>query len=169
MNKTRYPFLQLFLQIVLFSVLFIGYSSGLFVYPIRNATPMLLLPLMITFAMFEEELPSAMVGLFVGIFTDSLSSFGGIFHTVFFMILGMAVSLFIHYFLNNNIRSAFVLVLIGSLLYFLLRWLFCHAFGDTMIGSTVYLMQYAIPSTLYTTVFVFPLYYLQRLLHRFKL
>ena len=157
------------MQIVLFFVLFIGYTSGLLIFPIRNATPMLLLPLLISFAMFEDELPAAMVGLALGIFTDSASSFGRIFHTAFFFLMGMAISLLIHYYLNNNIRSAFVLALLGSLLYFLIRWIICHAFGDTMLGSTVYLMQYAIPSTLYTTVFVFPLYYLQRLLHRFKL
>ncbi len=168
MNKTNYPLRFKILQLLLFAGAFIGYSSGLLVWPIHKVTPMFLLPLLVAFCMYEEELPAAFVALLLGVFVDSTSSFGGVFHTVYFFAVGLLTALFIHYYMNNNIRSAIVLTLLWALLYYLLRWLFRHVLNDTMVGSTVYLMQYAIPSTVYTTVYILPFYYLERCMHHFK-
>lgn len=167
MNKSTFRFFPNLLQFLIFFILFICYTTGIFVWPIRRVTPMYLLPLLIAFAMHRQETTAAFTGLALGIFMDSASSHSGIFHTVFFFFIGLASSFLIHYLLNCNIRSALLLALAGSLLYFLSRWLLFHAFSDSMAGSTAYLMQYALPGTIYTTVYIFPFYYLERLFNRF--
>ncbi len=169
MNKSTFKFLPNFLQLLLFIGLYICYTTGILVWQVRGVSPMFLLPLLISFAMYKDEIPAALTGLALGIFVDGVSAFGGIFHTVFFFAVGLCTTLLVRYYLNNNIRSAILLSLVGALLYYLFRWLFRHAFTDTMAGSTVYLLQYALPGVLYTGIYIFPFYYLERALNRYKL
>lgn len=148
-------------------ILFLLHYTQLLDITVYGVSPMLLLPFLVSFSIFTEEMPATFTGALIGIFADSSASGSSCFHTIFFFLTGFAVSLTMHYLLNNNIRSAIMLSLLTSVFYFVLRWLFFHAFSG-VDNSTEYLMQYALPSVVYTAVFIFPFYYLQRIIFRFK-
>ena len=50
------------------------------------------------------------------------------------------------------------------LIYFLLMWLFFYGIGKGAEQSAYYLFRIAVPSAVYTAVFIFPFYYLERTL-----
>ncbi|MBE6728458.1 MAG: hypothetical protein E7562_07415 [Ruminococcaceae bacterium] len=164
---TKRNYISAIINAILISIIFLFHYTNLFSITIYNVSPMLLLPFFVGFAIYSEEMPATFVGAIIGFFADSTSSSGSYFHTFYFFILGLAISLMMHYLLNNNIRSAIMLSLVSSILYFVLRWLFFHAFSGSD-NSIEYLMQYALPSVIYTSVFIFPFYYLQRFIFRFK-
>lgn len=155
------------IELLLFAVLFVLHYTDLLKITVLHASPMLLLPFLAALAMFLEELPAALAGAAGGIFADSVSGGGFCFHTLFFFLTCFTISLLVHYLLNNNFRTAIMLSLLTAIAYYLLRWLAFHAFTGAD-NSIDYLMQYALPSALYTAVFFLPFYFLQRLIHRFR-
>ncbi len=166
--KTKHHYLKALIQIVLFGLFFLLHYNGIFTIKLLKATPMLLIPMLITFCMFNEELTSVLVGLVTGIFIDSVSIGGSYLHTILFFLISLAASLSAHYLLNNNFRTALLMSILASLLYFTARWLFFYAIGENIIDSANYLLQYALPSVIYTNIFTVPLYFLQRYLNKHK-
>ena len=158
-----------FIQFIITIVLFLIHYNGLLTIPSLNANPILLLPFLISFCMFSQEITGAVAGLLIGIFMDSMSSSGSFFHTFLFFIIGLTVSLLSHYLLNNNFRSAIMLSILASIVYFLLRWFFFHALVQNNFTYSVdYLNKYALPSIIYTNIFILPIYFLQSYLNRLK-
>ncbi len=147
----------------LFALALLLQYNDSFTIKIATANPMLPLAVLISFSMFAGEISSALVGLTVGIFTDSAAGTPVGFNTILFFVIALAVSLTVRYLFNNNYRTAIVLCLLGTLLYFTARWLFSFAFGglETSLG---YIMRFAIPSVVYTSFFAAPLYALQKFL-----
>lgn len=129
---------------------------------VLGADPLLILSFCIAMSMFCSELTSAISGLIIGIFVDSASSGPAFFNTFFFMLICLAVSLTVHYYFNNNIRAAMALILICSILYFGIKWVFGHAFNGVINDSLQILLKNALPSALFTSVFIIPFYYLER-------
>ena len=148
-----------------FAFFILLHYNGVFSIKILNANPFIPLALLVTVCMFASHLTSAMTGLYVGIFLDSSAATPQGFHAILFLLLGLAVSLTAHYLFNNNIFSAVALCAIASGIYFILRWIFCYSFALEFTQSLNYIMRYALPSVLYTTVFSVPLYYLERYLY----
>lgn len=155
------------LQLLMFILLFLLHFSGVLAINSLHATPLIVLPFMIAFCMFSQELPAALTGMTVGIFMDAFSSVDSYFHTVLFFIIGCTVSVLVHYLLNNNFRTSIVLSLVATLLYFTLRCLFFYSSGG-MVNSTGYLMRYALPSVIYTNLFIVPFYFLQSYINKRK-
>lgn len=148
-------------------LLFLLHYTDILNISVFGARPMLLLPFLAALSMYRDELHSAVVGCLVGIFTDSIASGTSCFNTIIFFLLCFLTALATHYLLNNNLKSAVMIALIWSVIYYFLRWLFFFAFSGT--GNSIeYLMQYAIPSVIYTSVFIFPLYYWQRFIFKFR-
>lgn len=156
------------LNFLLFCLLFLLHYSGIFTIRFLHATPLLLLPYLVAFSMFCEEIAAAFAGLATGIFMDSVTSGSSCFHTVVFLLIGLFVSFTVHFLFNNNIRSAVLLSLLATLVYYLLRWLIFYTIGQTVADSLRYLLQFALPSVIYTNLFIIPFYYLHRRFFRIR-
>lgn len=152
---------------IFFLLILLHFSVSTFHF--HYATTVLWLAYFVAFAMFCEELSATVCGFVIGFFVDAVSSAGSVYHTFFLGILGLAVSLLVHYWLNQNIRTALVLSFFSVMLYYFFRWLFFHAIGGVSTDSLLYLLKYAFPSVLLTSVFIIPFYYLNRKLHRIKI
>lgn len=168
MNKPKRHWGIALLQLSMFAFLFLLHYSGLLSVKALHANPLILLPFLVSFCMFSQELPAALTGMLVGIFMDAFSSSCSYFHTILFFIIGGTVSVLVHYLLNNNFRSGIMLSLVATLLYFILRWLFFHAFKEDIVNSTGYLMRYALPSVIYTNLFIVPFYFFQSFINKRK-
>lgn len=157
------------LNFLIFAFLFILHYTKAFQIGNLKANPVSIIPFLVAFSMYNEEWAAAFTGMAIGIFMDSTSVAADGFHTLVLGIIGLTVAFIVHYLFNNNLRSAIALSLLASLFYFVLRWLFFHAIGGNIDDSIYYLMQYALPSVLYTSIFIFPFYYLQRKFYQIKI
>ena len=158
-----------FVNLLLFAGLFMLHYSGIFALHILHANPIILIPCLVAFSMFSEEWVAAFTGMTVGIFMDSVASGSYCFNTILFMLLGVATSFTVHYLFNSNIRSAIMLSLSASLIYFLTRWMVFHTVGDNISNSIFYLLRFGLPSVIYTNLFIVPLFYLQRKFYKTKI
>ncbi len=165
MTDKKKVFLLRFINILLFSVAIIFQYNGVFSIKIATANPIIPLALTVACCMFSSEITSAFTGLIVGIFIDSVSSTPQGFNAVVFMITAVAVSLIAKHLFNNNVFAAVSLCFLSSVFYFLMRWLFCYAFSLSLTESLTYLMRFALPSAVYTAVFMIPLYFLEKFLY----
>lgn len=161
-KKRRY--ISALINFLIFSFLYILHFSGNVSLKIASAQPILCLPLLVAVSMFASEWSSAFTGLILGFFFDSVSINSSVFNTVIMFIIGLGVSLITHYIFNNNILSAAALAVTSSLIYFLLMWLFFYGIGKGAEQSAYYLFRIAVPSAVYSAVFIFPFYYLERTL-----
>lgn len=157
------------IEFLIFAILLLLHYSNAFHITALRANPIALIPFLVTFAFYNEEWASAFSGMAVGFFMDAVSSKFSLFHTVIFFFIGLLSCLIVHHLFNNNIFSAIALSLIMTLLYFLFRWIFFHAVGDSIEDNVFYLMYYALPSVIYTNIFAVPFYYLQRKFYNIKI
>lgn len=166
-NRSR-QYLVAILNFLSFAVLLLLHYSNAFHINAIRANPITLIPFLVAFAYFNEEWVSALTGMAVGIFMDSLAARFSFFHTVLLMFIGLSASLVAHHLFNNNLKSAIALSLIATLFYYILRWLFFYVVDASVDDSTFYIMYYAFPSVIYTNVFIIPFYYLQRKFYNIK-
>lgn len=145
-------------------LIFLQYNS-VFSFKIAQANPMLPLALLVTVCMFCSEVTAAISGLVVGIFMDTVASTPQGFNAVSLMFLGLTSALVIRYLFNNNVLSSVALCSLCTVVYYLLRWIFCLAFSASLTENLTYLMQTAFPSVIYTAIFTVPFYYLERALY----
>ncbi len=164
MSYRKKSFLLPLINAVFMGALVLLHYNGAFTFKLWQATPMLPLTLLVAIGMFSTELTAALTGLAVGIFMDSAASTPQGFHAIIFLCLGLGISLIVKHLFNNNVFSSCALCLMASALYFILRWCFCFAFSLTFTQSLNYLLQIALPSVIYTSVFIIPFYYLERYL-----
>lgn len=132
---------------------------------VSNASPVFAIALLVAISMFLGETASAISGFLFGAFMDATSTLPFGFNSIFLMVTALATALIIRHLFNNNLRSAIALCLIISLLYFFFRWLIGYSSAD-LESSLGYLIKFGVPSAIYTTVFVIPFYYLQKLIFR---
>lgn len=164
-TKKRHPWINL-ISFLLFFFAFIIHYTDIIDIGIRNAEPLIILPLLTAFSMFGGVGVSAAVGLITGIFMDSSASGAVCFNAAVLMLSAAMVSVLSERLFNRNIRSAVLLCLLTSLFYFLLRWLCFYSFGIGPQDNLTYLLSYAFPSILYTAVFIFPFYFIYRHFYR---
>lgn len=163
-NRKNIFVLRLINALIFIVLLYVQYN-GVFTIKIAQINPMLSLALLVMICIFSSEITSAISGLLVGIFVDTVASTPQGFNAITFMILGLAASLIIKHLFNNNIFSAVALCAICAAVYYLLRWMISIAFWASFTESLTYLMQIAFPSVLYTSVFAIPFYYLEKKLY----
>lgn len=167
-NKTKTLCIAAF-NILIFAILIIfHYSDSLIFYNMR-LNPIAVIPFLVAFSMSNEEWVSTVTAMAAGFFMDSAAARFNCFHTFLFMILFLFVSFSVRYLFNNNIKTAIMLSLVTLFIYFLLRWLFFYAFIVSAKDNLFYLMYYALPSIIVTTLFIFPFYYLQRKFDNLKI
>lgn len=166
MKSNKNLFILRLINGILFAVLIFVQYSATFSFKILHANPMLPLALLVAICIFCSEVTGAISGLAVGVFIDATAATPQGFNAITFMLIGLAATLIIRYLFNNNIFSAIALCLLCSAFYFILRWIFCYAGSISLTENLTYLMQTAFPSVIYTSVFIIPLYYLERFLYK---
>jgi len=149
-------------NILLFFFVIIFTVSGVVNISIKNATPLVLIPLVCAFSIFNSVGKSATAGFVVGACLDSMQVGTYCFNTIAFLLMAVLVYLIANNLFNKNIQSAVTLSLIMSLMYFGAKWLIFFFFGLSAKDSMTYLLSYAFPSAMYSAVFIFPLFYLYR-------
>lgn len=164
LKSKRHPFTVL-INTGVFILLFLFHYSVSGSIAIKNATPFLMLPMLTAFSMFYSTSAAFWTGLACGIAADGIVNGTNIFSTIVLTVTAVMTSLIAQYLFNRNIRAAAVLSLLGNLFYFLMRWLVFYAFGNGITNSALYLMDYALPSALYSTVFIIPFYFLEKYIH----
>lgn len=157
-----------FLNVLIFFLLIIFHTSEFINISIKTATPLLLLPMLTAFAIFEPFGISATAGFIIGAFLDSVADGSYCFNTLVLMLIGGFVSLFANNLFNKNIFAAAVLSLISCIIYYVLLWFSFHLFGRTVYDSLSYLLGYGFPSAVYSAVFIFPFYFLHRHFNKIK-
>ena len=157
----RKTFLVSLFNAALFTVLILFHYSGASI-KIMNANPISALALLVALIMFTSELGGVLTGVTVGIVIDSVAATPNGFNTVTLTLISFGAAIASHYLLNRNIKAAVTLCLICAALYFAARWLVTFAFAGDIAGSLTYLIRYAAPSAVYTTVFVIPFFYIER-------
>lgn len=153
----------------IFAILIIFHYQDNLIFGNLRLNPISLIPFLVAFSMFNKEWVSTVSAMVVGFFIDSGAAQFSAFHTFLFMILALFVSFSVRYLFNNNIKTAIVLSVGSLVLYFLVRWLFFYAFEISAKDGLFYLMYYALPSVLVTTLFIFPFYFLERKLDKLKI
>lgn len=166
MTSRKNIFKLRFINTLLFLFLLVIQYNGVFTIKIMNANPLLPLALLVCTCMFSSELTASISGLLVGIFMDGVAATPPGFNSILLFILGLAVSLVVRHFFNNNIFSAVALCFLCTLIYFLLRWAFCFAFWSSLTENLTYLLQTVFPSILYTAVFSIPFYCIEKALYQ---
>lgn len=129
---------------------------------IKNAQPLILLPLITAFSMFSQAGTAAAVGLALGICMDSCAGSAVCFNAITIMLAAALVSAAANNLFNRNVKSAILLSVTVSLSYYVLRWLIFYAFSSGSHDNLTYLLSYAFPSVLYTNAFIFPFYFIYR-------
>ncbi|MEE1239536.1 MAG: rod shape-determining protein MreD [Acutalibacteraceae bacterium] len=167
-TKKHHPWINL-ISFLLFFFAFIIHYTDIVDISIKNAQPIIILPLLTAFSMFNSVGASAAVGLIMGIFMDSCASGTVCFNAAVLMISAAMISVCAERLFNRNIRSAALLCLLTNLFYFLLRFVCFYAFGTNAQDNLTYLLSYAFPSIIYTVVFIFPFYFLYRYFYRLSL
>ena len=161
MHKKRHPFILLFnLLIFFFAIIF--YYTNIFNFTIKGITPLLVLPILTAFSMFRSPLAGAITGTLCGILMDSNMIDAFCFNAILLLLIGTFVSLCSNNLFNRNIKSAFVLSLISCTLYYVCLWLFFHTGNVSLNDNFIYLLNYALPSALYSSVFIIPFYYIYK-------
>lgn len=161
MKTLKKPLWVAIINTVLFSVLILLHYSGVTV-KIGTANPFAALALLVAVIMFSNEVTGVLTGALIGIVLDSMTSTPIGFNTITLIIVSFCATLISHYLFNRNLKAAIALCLIFSALYFSARWMTVFALKSDIAASFKYLINYAATSTVYTTVFVIPFFYLEK-------
>ncbi len=121
-----------------------------------GARAFLLLPLLVSIAMFEREIAAAVFGAFAGVLWDITSVKDG-FNAFVLMLICAVCSLLIIRLMRNNILTALVLGASAVVTYCIL-YAIVYLFLGGAGASFAQLFTFYLPSCIYTLVFV-PIFY----------
>ena len=161
MDIKRKRFISAFVNIFLICAITALRYSSVATFKIGNATPVVLLPLVVAIAMFFGDNASILAGLLSGILMDGFSSDSSCFNTLFFVVMSAICNLLSNLFLNRNIKAAVYLSALVSTLYFFVKYLVFFVFRGISVNYD-YFMLYLIPSLVYTAIFIIPFYFLEK-------
>lgn len=158
--RKRHPFVFL-LNFLIFALAVIFHPAEGYI-AIKTATPMLILPILCAFSVFGSVYTCAVAGFLAGVCFDAVTSGAYCFNTIAFIVLAVAVNLCSNNLFNKNIRSVTLLSLLSAVLYFVLKWIVFYAIGVGIADSLFYLLKYALPSAVYSAIFIFPFFFIYR-------
>lgn len=154
-NKEEITRRAVFALLIVFTAV-LQNTGGLFP-KIGGVSPMLLVPLTVCIAMFENDMGGMMLGLFAGVVWDFYSARVDGLYAILLMAAGYACAFLIARYMRNNFVTAIVYTLIASLVCSALYWLIFVLPLGTQGAGTV-LLRYYLTSVAYTTL-LSPLYY----------
>ena len=163
MTKSRKSLLIFLLNAAIFFTLFLFHYSGASI-RIANANPISVLALLVAVIMFSSERTGVCTGIALGILLDSVSMTPVGFNTVALTFISFGAVIVSHYLFNRNLKSAVTLCLLCVVVYYIARWFAGFVFAAGIQSGLNYLITAAAPSAVYTTLFIFPFFYLERYL-----
>lgn len=158
---------MLFIRRILFAVMIVAAAAACatkgFVPQIRGVSAFVLIPLVVSIAMFEKSVPSLLFGTFAGIMWDMYSITADGFFSVMLSAVGFLTAMIILFYMRNNIASAVALSFVWTLIISTLYWLNFILMSGTASAFYIYL-RYYLPVPLYTAVFTFIFYYIVKVI-----
>lgn len=158
--RKRHPFVFLLNFLIFALAVFFHPAEGFIA--IKTATPMLILPLLCAFSVFNSVYACVVAGFLTGVCFDAITSKSFCFNTIVFILLAVAVNLCANNLFNKNIRSVSLLSVLSAVFYFTLKWIIFFAIGANIADSLLYLLKYALPSAIYSAIFIFPFFFIYR-------
>ncbi len=152
-----------FVIIVVFSAVF-GHSRGL-IPQINGVSAMILVPLVVSIAMFERSFIGMLYGAFAGVLWDMFSVTADGYFAIVLAIVGFFSGMIITFYLRNNIISAFILSFVATSVCTIGYWIF-FILGNSYTDAVYILQRYYLPSIPYTMVFVAIYYYIIALIFK---
>lgn len=147
-NRPKYIRWAIFCAILTVSVLLQNSVGGLL--ELFGARVFISIPLCVTVAMFEREVPAAIFGAVTGALWDVSSGVDG-FNTLVLMVICAVCSLLISHFMRNNIVTSLVLCA-GSIAAYELIYIVTRFWGA---GSPLrFIFTFYLPSLLVTVIFI---------------
>ncbi len=123
---------------------------------IFGARALILLPLCVSIAMFEREIPAALFGAFAGILWD-INLYKDGFNAFVLLLICAVCSLFISHFMQNNIITALVLSISSTVIYNII-YVVVNLLLSGAGSSVKQIFTFYLPSCIYTAVFI-PVFY----------
>lgn len=157
-----------FLSFIIFFFVCLFYSIGTISLKIGSATPFTVLPLLTAYAIFVSPQRSLIAGLLVGIYLDSTSGGTYCFNAVVLMLVSVLVCITANNLFNKNLRATFVIALLSAIAYYIAYWAVFFIWGYSLKDSLTYLIGTGFPSAIYTSLFIFPFYFIFKFLQKFK-
>ncbi len=163
-NKPKYIRWMIFCALVTVAVLLQNSISGLLEF--FGARVFLSIPLCISIAMFEREVPAALFGVLAGLLWDVSSGVDG-FNTLLLMVLCAVCSLLISHLMRNNIITALVLG-VGGILSYEIIYIFTRFWGAG--NPVMQIFKFYLPSLVATAVFIPVCYYtIERIYNSYRI
>lgn len=167
MNNEKHPFVSanaVYYAVVL--ILFYAATySGIFNFNIGNALPVPLLAAIVAVAFFYGPQKGFILGLITGIAADAVAANTVCFNTFCFAVLGLAAGLAVTYYFNSNLPSALLLSFVCSAVYYTAKWLIFFLIPQSGEPAK-YLIFHALPSAIYTSLFIIPLFFIQKFIQK---
>jgi len=154
-------------EIIIAALVYLFHYTGLIDITIKGASPIILLPITVAVAMFYDELVGLLFGLCCGFAMDAVAASTSVFNTIAFMLIGFIAGLLAKRIFNRNLPAAIALTLIREIGYFGIKWLISVIIPDVQ-GKVYYLLWNLTPCAVYTLIFIIPLYFLEKRLHKQK-
>lgn len=124
-----------------------------------------LIPFVVCIGMYERDWGSAGLGLFAGLLWDGVSAHGQGFRSVYLMVIGCVCGLLLHYFMRRNLITGLLLTGVSLVLHNVLYWLFFIVIPG-YDGAAELLLNFYLPSCLYSLAFMPLFFYLMKSLHK---
>jgi rod shape-determining protein MreD len=124
--------------------------------------PMLLLPLAVAAACFEDPLPSGIFGLFCGLFTDAAADYLLGFNALILLVLCTIISLLHTNYLKSKLLNTLLCCLCVLLIQRPLDYFFYYSIWGLDPNRYILLHQF-LPTSVLTLLFLIPIYYLVKL------
>lgn len=133
--SNKYKFLRHFAYIVEILVCFIVQDTPGLVPSIMGGRPIFLISVLVTIAIFENEIVGLSFGLFIGILLDfGLFDIVG-FHAIILALIGYFVGILSVNVIKNNFITAFIIIFVSTIVFYLFNFLFLYVlrgFGDNL-------------------------------------
>ena len=159
MTKNKHWGIRILCFVMFFFSLTLFGGSG-FSLTLWGISPILVLSLLTVFSSHSSVTATVIVSLVCGLVTDSVSTEGYCFNTIAFLILGLSANLLAEYIFNRNLKATVTLCFILTLIYYLAYWVIFSAFVLSSSESMRYLLQWCLPSALYTALLTIPFYFI---------
>ncbi len=164
-SRKNNSILQAICYIALFFILFMISFTEILPLKIGNAYPFPIIAAVITVAYYHGEWVGFYSGLTVGIFADAVTAEVIVANTLTLSVVGCLAGFLLRFYMNKNIFSAAFLSLCGAAIFFTVKWISYFTAIGFQDGLT-YLLFFALPSAIYSAVFIFPLFYLGKLIKK---
>ena len=159
MTKNRHWGLKIAYILIFFLSLTLFGGSGISL-AVLGVSPLLVLSVLTAFASYSRISVTVLTAVLCGIITDSVSANGYCFNTIAFLIFGVLANLLAEHVFNRNFRATAVLCFSLTFTYYLAYWLCFSAFVLKFNESMRYILQWCLPSAIYTAVLCVPFYFL---------